>query len=215
MESGSIIQEAEYLPISALQHYLFCPRQCALIHIEQLWEENRLTAEGKLLHARVHEASSENRRDVRFAYGLLIHSKQLGLIGKADLVEFHHGPNGRWNPYPVEFKHGRIKVGDCDRIQLCAQAACLEEMLCLDVPEGAIFYKQTKKREIVRFDSSLKILLRETVLKLRTLITSTRTPPADSSSKCSACSINDYCLPSLPNKMNVVRRYLEQEILST
>ncbi|HOK67603.1 MAG TPA: CRISPR-associated protein Cas4 [Anaerohalosphaeraceae bacterium] len=139
--------EADYLPLSALQHWVFCPRQCGLIHLEQVWDENRLTAEGRILHQRVHEMSDEFRSDISIVRGLRIYSRRLGLIGQADVVEFHRAPTGIalpdaegiWQPYPVEYKRGSPKMDACDEVQLCAQAICLEEMLGIAVPQGAFF----------------------------------------------------------------------------
>jgi CRISPR-associated exonuclease Cas4 len=211
-KSANSLHEEDYLPISAVQHYIFCPRQCALIHIEQAWEENRLTVEGKHMHEKVHEARYESRGDVRYAYGLYIRSKRLGISGKADLVEFHREADKRWKPYPVEFKHGHTKMDDFDRLQLCAQAVCLEEMLVTVIPEGAIFYGQPRKREIVIFSPELRNCLEEAVIGLRSLITCGQTPPAEFASKCRSCSLLEYCLPILPKKENSVMRYLNREM---
>jgi len=139
--------EDQLLPLSALQHWVFCPRQCGLIHIEQTWDENRLTAQGRQLHERVHEAEDENRPGVRIVRGLRIHSYRLGLIGQADVVEFHQsqagieltGADGLWQPFPVEYKRGKPKKNGCDEVQLCAQAMCLEEMLEINIDQGALF----------------------------------------------------------------------------
>lgn len=124
-----IFAEDDLLVLSALQHLLFCARQCALIHVEQLWLENRLTAEGRILHERVHTAAKESRRKVRIEFDMSIRSLELGLIGRADVVAFHLQKNGEWLPYPVEYKRGRPKKDNSDRVQLCAQALCLEEMM--------------------------------------------------------------------------------------
>lgn len=132
---------ADLMPISALQHYLFCPRQCALIHLEQIWAENLYTAEGRLLHEKADSGKTEVRGDVKSVTGLLVRSLELGVTGKADVVEFHRR-EGIWHPFPVEYKRGRPKSHDADKIQLCAQALCLEEMLGLPVPEGALFLRQ-------------------------------------------------------------------------
>ena len=146
--------EADLVPLSALQHYMHCPRQCALIHVEQVWVESGLTAEGRILHDRVDAGGAEKRRDVKRAFGLPIRCLRLGLVGKADVVEFHRQAGGRWLPYPVEHKRGRRKREDWDRVQLCAQALCLEEMLAVPVPEGALFYGKEQRREVVALDES-------------------------------------------------------------
>ena len=132
--------EDDLLPLSALQHLLFCERQCALIHVEQTWVENRFTAEGRIMHERVHEADRESRRDVRLEYSMPMRSLQLGVVGKADVVEFHRDtedPEDLWRPFPVEYKRGKPKKGNYDKVQLCAQALCLEEMLNIEVSAGA------------------------------------------------------------------------------
>ena len=148
--------EDELLPLSALQHLLFCERQCALIHIEQAWSENLFTAEGRIMHERVDSGGRESRGAVRLAYGLALHSFRLGLAGKADVVEFHRDGAGNWQPFPVEHKRGRAKKENWDRVQLCAQAICLEEMLGTAVPAGALFYGKSRRRQDVVFDAELR-----------------------------------------------------------
>jgi len=183
------------IPLSALQHFLFCSRQCALIYLEQIWEENRFTAEGRLQHQRVDSVGSEKRRDVRQAFGLPIRSLRLGISGKADVVEFHRGENGSWRPYPVEHKRGRRKKEDWDRVQLCAQALCLEEMLGIPVLEGALFYGKERRREVVILGEDLRRQTEELALAVHRLISSERTPPPVYASKCDACSLVSRCLP--------------------
>src|SRR4030042_5519578 len=148
--------EEDLIMISALQHIAFRERQCALIHIEQIWDENRATAEGRIMHERVHEQDHESRGNVRIEYGLPLRSLKLGLVGKADVVEFHRLDKDKWQPFPVEYKRGKPKPDDCDKIQLCAQAICLEEMLGVEVPCGALFYGKTRHRLEVTFDPSLR-----------------------------------------------------------
>ncbi|MEM5790240.1 MAG: CRISPR-associated protein Cas4, partial [Syntrophobacteraceae bacterium] len=168
--------EDDLLPLSALQHLIFCERQCALIHVEQAWEENRLTTEGMLLHERVHEVGAETRAGVRIERGVALRSLKLGLTGKADVVEFHR--EGRaWLPFPVEYKRGKPKPDECDLVQLCAQAMCLEEMLCIDVPEGAIFYGQPRRRLEVVFDDGLRNRTAAAAKALHEMIAEGRTPP--------------------------------------
>ena len=147
-----MFDEDDLLPISGLQHLVFCERQWALIHIEQFWEENRLTAEGRVLHERVHDTATESRPGVVVARGLRLQSRQLGLTGQADVVEFHRIGDGDaggvqlperegwWRPFPVEYKRGRPKANACDEVQLCAQALCLEEMFSVAIRSGALFY---------------------------------------------------------------------------
>jgi CRISPR-associated exonuclease Cas4 len=165
--------ENELLPLSAIQHFLFCERQCALIHIEQQWEENRFTVEGRLLHERVDDKGHESRGDVRIARGLAIRSLRLGLAGVADVVEFHRMDEperatdtlvklpdtaGWWKAFPIEYKRGKPKPGPCDEAQLCAQAICLEEMLGIRITEGALFYHSIRRRKDVSFDGALRAL---------------------------------------------------------
>ena len=139
--------EDDLLPISALQHLTFCRRQCALIHIEQLWVDNIFTAQGNVLHERVHDEKRESRRDVRLEHGMPLRSLRLGLVGKGDVVEFHRDVSGKsWRPFPVEYKRGRNKEEECDRVQLCAQALCLEEMLGVGAASGAIYYGKDRRR---------------------------------------------------------------------
>jgi CRISPR-associated exonuclease Cas4 len=214
-EAEKTFGEDDYLPLSALQHFIFCPRQCALIHIEYAWAENRLTAEGKHFHDRVHEAGDESRGDIRFVRGLTLRSTRFGLIGKADLVEFHRRPNRTWQPYPVEFKRGRSKLGDCDRIQLCAQAVCLEEMLNTDVPEGALYYRQPKRREPIILDSLLRSSFESAVAGLRQLIRSQQTPAPQFEKKCSACSLIDVCGPRFSKVSHSAINYLDREVDSS
>ena len=125
--------EDDLIQLSALQHLVFCERQCALIHIEQLWNENLFTAEGRIMHDKVDTANKESRGNIRIEYGVPIRSLRLGLIGKADVVEFHRKDDGMWMPFPVEYKRGKPKMDDCDKVQLCAQAICLEEMLNVEI----------------------------------------------------------------------------------
>src|SRR4030042_3409588 len=164
--------EEDLIMISALQHIAFRERQCALIHIEQIWDENRATAEGRIMHERVHEQDHESRGNVRIEYGLPLRSLKLGLVGKADVVEFHRLDKDRWQPFPVEYKRGKPKPDDCDLIQLCAQATCLEEMLSVSVPSGAIFYGRTRRRLDVSFDESLRQETEDAAAKARQLLAS-------------------------------------------
>ncbi len=195
LDSESMFTESELLPISALQHFLFCERQCALIHLEQSWTENYLTAAGRVLHSRVHSVDGETRNDIKIARGLRLRSLRLGLVGQADVVEFHNVNTSKPLPFPVEYKRGRPKPDDCDRVQLCAQAVCLEEMLNVAVPEGAIYYGTPRRRELVVFNQQLRGLLADTVVKLRSLFSNGLTPPAKYSKKCSACSLLEICKP--------------------
>lgn len=187
--------ESDLIPLSALQHYMFCPRQCALIHLEQIWEENRYTAEGRLQHKRIDAGGSEKRRDVRQAFGLPIRSLRIGLTGKADVVEFHGQADGKWVPYPVEHKRGSRKEENWDRVQLCAQALCLEEMLGTPIPEGALFYEKERRREVVPLGEELRRRTEELAHSVHALMAEGRTPLPVYTPKCDSCSLNSRCLP--------------------
>lgn len=199
--------EDELLPLSALQHFVFCERQCALIHVEQAWEENRLTAEGRLLHERVHEQEGESRAGVRIERGLPLRSLKLGLVGVADVVEFHP------SPFPVEYKRGKPKPDHSDEVQLCAQAMCLEEMLGVDVMNGAMFYGKTRHRHDVAFEKSLRDETEETARKVHHLIESGETPRPVFAKKCGQCSLFELCLPRTVQKRRSIERYLAGAIV--
>ena len=218
--------EEDLLPISALQHLLFCPRQCALIHLEQAWSENQLTAQGRQLHDRAHDAPSESRGDLRIVRGLRLASPQLGLSGQADVVELHlagpdtpasqqgsiPGLDGKWSVYPVEYKRGRPKQIDCDRVQLCAQAICLEEMLHVHIPEGSLFYGEPRRREQVALDAALRRQTHQAAADLHQLIQSGITPPPEYSPKCRSCSLIQACLPKELGRGGRVQAYLHRQI---
>ena len=185
--------------LSALNHYLYCPRRCALIHIEQLWSENLFTAEGRIMHDKADSNKFESRGNVRIDYSVPLRSLRLGLVGKADVVEFHkHGD--MWIPFPVEYKRGKPKMDDSDKVQLCAQAICLEEMMKVEIPEGALFYGQTRRREDVVFDENLRRETEEAAKKVHELIESGITPKAEYSKKCERCSLLHLCLPKANSK---------------
>ena len=198
----------DLLPLSVLQHIAFCERQCALIHMEQLWAENRLTVEGKIMHEHVHDENRVTRGDLRIDYGVSLRSLRLGLIGKADVVEFHRQQGAAWCPFPVEYKRGKPKPDDCDKIQLCAQAICLEEMLAVAIPAGALFYGQTRHRLDVQFDEALRQETAEAALRAHELIASGRTPPPVYEKRCESCSLFEQCLPKVIQKRHAVGSYL-------
>jgi CRISPR-associated exonuclease Cas4 len=224
--------EDELLPLSALQHLLFCPRQCALIHIEQIWEENLFTTEGKDLHEKADEGETDSRGPLRIARGLMLSCRELGLSGKADVVEFHRigppdgevpdlttvvtlpGVAGSWKPFPVEYKRGRPKPGKCDVVQLCAQAMCLEEMLSMHIDSGALFYHQPRRRQEVLFDRELRELVRETSARLHELISSGVTPPAVHDQRCKLCSLFSLCMPACTTHTRSVARYIQRGLES-
>jgi CRISPR-associated exonuclease Cas4 len=204
--------EDDFIQLSSLQHYAFCPRQCALIHIEQLWSESGLTAEGRIMHERVHEEQRESRGNVRIEYGVPLRSLTLGLIGKADVVEFHRVGKETWQPFPVEYKRGKPKLDHCDMIQLCAQAMCLEEMLSVSILKGAIFYGRTRRRLDVSFDDNLRKETEEAAEQAHKLIASGITPPAIYEKRCKSCSLIGECLPKPIGQKVSVKRYLARMV---
>jgi CRISPR-associated exonuclease Cas4 len=198
--------DEDMLQLSGIQHFAFCRRQWALIHIEQQWQENALTIGGDFLHERAHnEKARETRGGVITARALAVSSRRLGLSGQCDVVEFHpsetgaplHGVSGRYTPFPVEYKSGVAKSDDCDRLQLCAQAMCLEEMLACDVPCGALFYGKTRRREEVAFTPELRESVRAAAQEMHELFTRGYTPKTRAGKHCKRCSLADSCLPGL------------------
>jgi CRISPR-associated exonuclease Cas4 len=200
--------EDDLIMISALQHYAFCERQCALIHVEQIWAENRATAEGRIMHEKVHEQDRESRGNVRIEYGIPLRSLRLGLVGRADVVEFHRIAKDRRQPFPVEYKRGKPKVDRCDLIQLCAQAICLEEMLGAPVPAGAVFYGKTRRRLDVSFDDTLRTETEDTAKRAHELIAAGITPPPVYEKRCENCSLIRECLPKASRKKGSVKQYM-------
>ena len=199
------VSEDELVPISALQHMLYCPRQCALIHVEQQWAENHSTAEGRVMHDRAHGGGHEARSGARIARSVALRSLRLGVSGVADVVEIR--PDG--TPYPVEYKRGRPKAHRADEVQLCAQAMCLEEMLKVPVPEGALFYGRNRRRKIVKLDSGLRLLTERVAADTRRMLGDHRTPgPEYEARKCDACSLKHLCQPQQPRAAGAVRRWL-------
>jgi CRISPR-associated exonuclease Cas4 len=225
--------EADLLPLSGLQHLVFCERQCALIHVEGQWQENVLTAEGKLLHERVDSGEDETRGDLRIVRGLPLRSLRLGLAGRADVVEFHRnegeasgygepqaggpgvhlpGLDGGWRLVPVEYKRGEPKYTDCDRVQLCAQALCLEEMLGALIPEGRLFYGRRRRRFDVLFESQLRSRTEETARRFHELVSSGHTPIVYREPKCRSCSLVDVCKPPPRRGRRSAVEYLQNEL---
>lgn len=184
------------IPVSALQHWHYCPRQCALIHLEQAFDENVHTLRGRAVHAQVDEPGVEDRAGVRVERALPIWSERLGLIGKADVVEFM--PDG--TPYPVEYKHGSRRkyprIAECDDIQLAAQAICLEEMTGRPVAEGAIYYARSRRRRVVPVTDTLRSRVAESAAAVRLMLGAGRVPPPAADDRCRACSLLDRCQPS-------------------
>lgn len=212
MEKTMSYPEDDLIMISALTHYSYCPRRCALIHIEQAWDENRFTAEGRIMHEKVHEEGSESRGNVKISRGVPLRSLRLGLVGLADVVEFHRVGKNKWQPFPVEYKLGKPKPDDSDTVQLCAQAMCLEEMLETPVPEGALFYGRTRRRFDVTFGEAIRNKTEETAREAHILIESGITPPPVYGKRCESCSLIGECLPKEMEKQTSVKRYLKRMI---
>lgn len=204
--------EEDYLQLSGLQHFAFCRRQWALIHIENQWAENVRTVDGQLMHEHVHDQEARERRGDRLIVrGLAIHSAELGISGLCDAVEFTRnrdgvplrGQEGLWLPYPVEYKRGKPKEHNADELQLCAQAMCLEEMLCCAVPEGALYYGEPRRRTVVSFTPELRNLVRDSLSEMHHLYERHCTPKVKPSKACNACSLKELCLPRLMSRRSV------------
>lgn len=208
------MEEEDFVPLSALQHYRYCPRQCALIHVERLWAENRQTAEGRLLHARTDAPLTEQRHGVRTVTAMPLKEAPLGLWGVADVVEFHATATGAI-PYPVEYKRGRPKSHRADEVQLCAQALCLEAMLGQRITEGALYYGAARRRQVVHFDQCLRQLTIDTCRSVHDLMRTGRTPTATyESQRCDACSLLELCRPRLLAQRHHVQDWLRQSVLT-
>lgn len=209
--------EDDCLPLSGIQHFAFCPRQYALIHIERLWAENVLTFEGRAMHDRADNPFLfESRGTVLISRSVPLLSRTLGLFGVADVVEFHlcadrgavlDGREGMWMPFPVEYKRGVAKPDDRDMVQLCSQAMCLEEMLGIEVREGALFYGKTRRRQIVAFDDLLRHRVIDLARRMHELYDMGVTPPPKRTTACKRCSLEGYCLPKVAATKSA-RRYL-------
>jgi len=203
------VNEDELAPISALQHMLYCPRQCALIHNERQWAENRFTAEGRVLHERTDAGGRERRGHVAIERSVPLRSLRLGVSGFADVVEI--ADDG--HPYPVEYKRGRPKMHRADEVQLCAQAMCLEEMLGVSVPEGALFYGRNRRRKTIAFDATLRVLTERIAADVRRMLSAREIPtPEYSAKKCEACSLKGLCQPQRPRRPGIVERWLDKAI---
>ena len=196
------------LPISGLQHLAFCPRQWALIHLEQVWVENVRTAEGRLLHERADLPGESRRATMRTVRGMWLRSERLRLTGRADIVEFHP------EPYPVEYKRGKSKPNDCDTVQLCAQALCLEEMLGASIARGAIFYGNPRRRLEIDFTPELRARTEELAATMHRLYRNRETPAAVPGPYCRNCSLLDVCLPQATAQEDGAARWVAQQVRS-
>ena len=212
-------EEEDFLQLSGLQHFCFCRRQWALIHLEQQWAENLRTVDGALLHQSAHDASlRESRGDTIITRGMSIFSRQLGISGQCDVLEFHRSPGGitlagregNWLPFPVEYKRGRPgEHGDV--LQLCGQAMCLEEMLCCSIPAGALYYGEPRRRTPVDFTQDLRQEVERLLSEMHDLAQRGRTPKVKPSKACNACSLKNLCLPALLQD-RPVSRYLQEHM---
>jgi CRISPR-associated exonuclease Cas4 len=180
------------IPISALEHYAYCPRQCALIHVEQVWDENLYTMRGRDVHENVDGVSSHELAGVRFERALPIWCRRLELVGRADLVEFHGEV-----PYPVEYKSGRRRKGTPETIQLCAQALCLEEMFDVSAPKGAIYWYGSRERKEVDFTEVMRERVEKIVVAVREMLEKRLVPPPVNDKRCNDCSLRESCLPAV------------------
>ena len=212
----------DYLQLSGLQHFRFCRRQWALIHIENQWAENGRTADGAIMHQKAHDAELKERRgDLLITRDMHVFSPTLGISGACDVVEFRrsetgvplHGQEGLYQPFPVEYKRGSPRGDTVNALQLCAQAMCLEEMLCCDIPEGALYYGETRRRETVKLTCQLRQEVRDCLLEMHALYERGNTPKVKPTKACNACSLKELCLPKLlrgGSAHNYVKARLEE-----
>lgn len=213
-------EEDDFLQLSGIQHFAFCRRQWALSYIEQQWQENVRTVEGMLLHKKAHEVSSQEKRgDIIISRAMPVHSRELGISGECDVVEFHKsdegisliGREGVYSVIPIEYKRGEPKVADVDRLQLMSQALCLEEMLCCSIPFGYLYYGETRRRTKVEFDIELRNKAKDMFAEMHQYYARGYTPKVKPTKGCNACSLKDICLPIL-NKNKSVSNYIEKKI---
>lgn len=212
--------EDNYLLLSGIQHFLFCRRQWALIHIEHQWVDNGLTTDGELFHSRVHdENASEVREGVLIVRGMHVSSREMGITGACDLVEFHpsgdgiqlNGHSGLWQPLPIEYKRGRKDFSDADAAQLCAEAMCLEEMLCCEIPEGILFWGEKHRREPIRLTDDLRRTVKDVFLEMHQDYDRGYTPRVREHKGCASCSLKQICLPEL-SKIPTVHTYIDKRL---
>ncbi len=210
--------EDDFLMISGIQHFSFCPRQWALIHVEQQWDENMKTMEGNIVHEHCHDDDFiEKRGDLLIIRGLRVSSRTLGVTGQCDVVEFHrdedgcylHGCDGLWQPFPIEYKRGISKQIDADRLQLCCQAMCLEEMLGVPIKEGALFYHETHRRENVALTDRLRDEVISMTTEMHQYFQRGYTPKVKPKRGCTSCSLKEICLPVLCKKKSAKMYYDE------
>lgn len=217
----NLYNEDDFLQLSGIQHFAFCRRQWALAYIELQWSENVRTVEGKLLHQNAHDASlKEKRGDLIIVRAMPVQSRELGISGECDVVEFHRkdegitltGREGRYIVVPIEYKRGKPKTNDIDELQVMAQALCLEEMLCCTIPFGYIYYGETRHRIKVLFNDQLREKVRMMFQEMHRYFEQRYTPKVKRTKSCNACSLKDFCLPIL-NKNRFVSEYIDKQIL--
>lgn len=218
-----VYEESDFLQLSGLQHFKFCRRRWALIHIEQQWAENFRTMDGALMHQNAHNSEfRESRGELFITRGVSVFSSTLGVSGQCDVLEYHRGTTGipirgkegLWRPYPVEYKRGSPREDTGDTLQLCGQAMCLEEMLCCDIPEGALFYGEIRRRAVVPFTEELRAQVRQLLAQMHDLYHRGYTPKVKPSKSCNACSLKEICLPKLM-KSRSVAAYLKDAMENT
>jgi CRISPR-associated exonuclease Cas4 len=202
--------EDDFIQLSALQHYVFCPRQCGLIHVEDVWHENVFTVRGDILHEKVDTDTYETRGTLKTVRGLRIHSTRLGIVGRADVVEFRKSTNADGSPdvMPVEFKSGQPKEDVSDKVQLCAQALCLEEMMNTQVKRGAFFYGKIRRRVQVELDEELRKQTEEIIAAVHEIVSQKTVPAARYNEKCRNCSLEETCMPKAMNERKL-QKYIE------
>ena len=207
-----IYDEEDFLQLSGIQHFRFCRRQWALIHVENQWQENYFTVDGTLMHENAHDGEKrESRDDMLILRGLPVFSRTLGVSGQCDVVEFYRddsgvalrGSEGLWRPFPVEYKRGKPKANSADELQLCAQAMCLEEMLCCAIPQGALYYGEPRRRTQVEFTQELRDEVRSCLSEMHGLYARGHTPRVKPGKMCRACSLKEVCLPTLSGRRSV------------
>ncbi len=225
-----MIPEDQWVPISALSHYSFCPRRVVLIHSENIWCDNQWTADGKILHEKSDTETRKSTREIRFVRSLRIHNPEIGVYGVADVVEFKkignngldyngnnilmngvHLPNieGRWFPYPIEFKRGKIRTDESYEIQLCAQSFCLEYIYNIEIPYGYLYFGESGKRKKIDFSIDLRNKTTQLSNEVRKILYSDIVPRADFSAKCRKCSLEPYCLPEI-SKVSSAKSYIQK-----
>ncbi len=212
--------EDEFLQLSGLQHFKFCRRQWALIHIENQWKENVHTIDGKIMHKKAHDNQfRESRGDLLITRGVSVFSSTLGVSGQCDILEYHRGStgieltgkDGLWLPFPVEYKRGKPRQDGADELQLCGQAMCLEEMLCCDISKGALFYGEIRHRKEIIFSLELRMEVKKALEEMHLLFNQGHTPKVKPCKSCNACSLKELCLPELI-RIRTVSEYISEAI---